>query len=76
MSIFKALITLNLTTLKSQALIYLDWLKKWLEPANLAQLRPKLEFQTGVLAGFGLARAKNALKRYSAIMPAYAEKAN
>ncbi|MDD2722549.1 MAG: electron transport complex subunit RsxG [Methylovulum sp.] len=40
--------------LKAQALHYLDWLKRWLEPANLAQLRPKLEFQTGVLAGFAL----------------------
>lgn len=54
MSLFKALSTLNLSTLKTEALVYLAWLKKWLEPANLAQLRPKLEFQTGVLAGFGL----------------------
>jgi len=40
--------------LKTQAAYYLDWLKRWLEPANLAQLRPKLEFQTGILAGFAL----------------------
>jgi len=40
--------------LKAQAIQYLDWLKRWLEPSNLAQLRPKLEFQTGVLAGFAL----------------------
>jgi len=37
---------------KDQAANYLEWLKRWLEPSNLARLRPKLEFQTGVLAGF------------------------
>ena len=41
-------------TLKSQAAKYLEWLKRWLEPANLEQLRPKLQFQTGILAGFAL----------------------
>ncbi len=40
--------------LEAQAIQYLDWLKRWLEPANLARLRPKLEFQTGILAGFAL----------------------
>jgi electron transport complex protein RnfG len=45
---------LNSETLKSQATHYLDWLKRWLEPANLEQLRPKLQFQTGILAGFAL----------------------
>ncbi len=30
------------------------WLKGWLAPEHLAQLRPKLEFQTGILAGFAL----------------------
>ena len=40
--------------IKAQAAYYLDWLKRWLEPSNLARLRPKLEFQTGVLAGFAL----------------------
>ncbi|MCX7096701.1 MAG: electron transport complex subunit RsxG [Methylococcales bacterium] len=30
------------------------FLKVWLEPSNLARLRPTLEFQTGVLAGFAL----------------------
>jgi len=41
-------------TIRSQAANYLDWLKRWLEPANLAGLRPKLAFQTGILAGFAL----------------------
>ncbi|MGZ8915738.1 MAG: electron transport complex subunit RsxG [Methylobacter sp.] len=40
--------------LKAQAAFYMEWLKRWLEPSHLAQLRPKLEFQTGVLAGFAL----------------------
>ena len=40
--------------LKTQATDYLEWLKRWLEPSNLARLRPKLEFQTGILAGFAL----------------------
>jgi electron transport complex protein RnfG len=31
-----------------------EFLKNWLEPSNLARLRPKLEFQTGILAGFAL----------------------
>ncbi len=30
------------------------WLKRWLTPDHLATLRPKLEFQTGILAGFAL----------------------
>lgn len=45
---------LNRETLKSQASHYLEWLNRWLEPANLAALRPKLQFQTGILAGFAL----------------------
>jgi len=40
--------------IKTQATYYLEWLKRCLEPANLARLRPKLEFQTGILAGFAL----------------------
>ena len=32
----------------------LAWLKRWLAPDHLATLRPKLEFQTGILAGFAL----------------------
>jgi electron transport complex protein RnfG len=32
----------------------LAWLKHWLAPDHLATLRPKLEFQTGILAGFAL----------------------
>ncbi|MDO9160743.1 MAG: electron transport complex subunit RsxG [Methylococcaceae bacterium] len=40
--------------IQDQAANYLEWLKRWLEPANLARLRPKLEFQTGILAGFAL----------------------
>ncbi len=33
---------------------YRAFLKSWLEPTHLAGLRPKLEFQTGILAGFSL----------------------
>ena len=33
---------------------YREFLKNWLEPSNLDRLRPKLEFQTGILAGFAL----------------------
>lgn len=40
--------------LKEKIAVYREFLKKWLEPSNLAELRPKLEFQTGVLAGFAL----------------------
>ena len=40
--------------LKTQTTYYQEWLKRWLEPSNLARLRPKLEFQTGILAGFAL----------------------
>ena len=40
--------------LKEQIAYYREFLKDWLEPSNLAGLRPKLEFQTGVLAGFAL----------------------
>jgi len=40
--------------LKKKIAVYREFLKNWLEPSNLAQLRPKLEFQTGVLAGFAL----------------------
>lgn len=40
--------------LKQQAIVYKEFLKNWLEPSNLARLRPKLEFQTGILAGFAL----------------------
>lgn len=39
---------------KQQAAYFYDFLKRWLEPSNLAGLRPKLEFQTGILAGFAL----------------------
>jgi electron transport complex protein RnfG len=39
---------------QKKILSYQDFLKSWLEPAHLAGLRPKLEFQTGVLAGFSL----------------------
>jgi electron transport complex protein RnfG len=31
-----------------------EFLKDWLEPSNLERLRPRLEFQTGILAGFAL----------------------
>jgi len=40
--------------LKQKIAVYREFLKNWLEPSNLAQLRPKLEFQTGILAGFAL----------------------
>ncbi|EGW20272.1 electron transport complex subunit RsxG [Methylobacter tundripaludum] len=40
--------------LKQKIAVYREFLKNWLEPSNLAKLRPKLEFQTGVLAGFAL----------------------
>jgi len=40
--------------LKEKIAVYREFLKNWLEPSNLALLRPKLEFQTGILAGFAL----------------------
>jgi Na+-translocating ferredoxin:NAD+ oxidoreductase subunit G len=40
--------------IKAQAACYQEFLKDWLEPANLQRLRPQLEFQTGILAGFAL----------------------
>ena len=40
--------------LKEKIAVYREFLKYWLEPSNLARLRPKLEFQTGILAGFAL----------------------
>lgn len=40
--------------LRTTAATYLAWLKAWLAPVHLAQLRPMLKFQTGVLAGFAL----------------------
>jgi len=45
---------ITIQRLKTQTTYYLEWLKRWLEPSNLARLRPKLEFQTGILAGFAL----------------------
>lgn len=40
--------------LRKKAFLYLQALKVWLEPSNLEKLRPRLEFQTGILAGFAL----------------------
>ncbi|MDD1636580.1 MAG: electron transport complex subunit RsxG [Methylococcaceae bacterium] len=40
--------------LKEKITLYREFLKNWLEPSNLERLRPKLEFQTGILAGFAL----------------------
>jgi electron transport complex protein RnfG len=40
--------------LKEKIAVYREFLKNWLAPSNLEGLRPKLEFQTGVLAGFAL----------------------
>lgn len=37
-----------------EAVTYKEFLKHWLEPSNLERLRPRLAFQTGVLAGFAL----------------------
>lgn len=37
-----------------ETVVYKEFLKRWLEPSNLEQLRPRLAFQTGVLAGFAL----------------------
>jgi electron transport complex protein RnfG len=44
----------NIERLKEKIAPYRKFLKNWLEPSNLEKLRPKLEFQTGVLAGFAL----------------------
>ena len=44
----------TLQRLKEKIAVYREFLKNWLEPTNLARLRPKLEFQTGILAGFAL----------------------
>ena len=44
----------TLQRLKEKIAVYREFLKNWLEPSNLARLRPKLEFQTGILAGFAL----------------------
>ncbi|MDO9104877.1 MAG: electron transport complex subunit RsxG [Methylovulum sp.] len=44
----------HLTWLVKNIAIGKAFLKRWLEPSHLEQLRPKLEFQTGVLAGFAL----------------------
>jgi len=40
--------------LQAKIAVYREFVKNWLEPSNLARLRPKLEFQTGILAGFAL----------------------
>jgi Na+-translocating ferredoxin:NAD+ oxidoreductase subunit G len=40
--------------LQEKIAVYREFLKCWLEPSNLARLRPQLEFQTGILAGFAL----------------------
>jgi Na+-translocating ferredoxin:NAD+ oxidoreductase subunit G len=40
--------------LKEQAAFYQEFIKRWLEPENLQRLRPQLQFQTGILAGFAL----------------------
>ena len=44
----------TLQRLQDKVAIYREFVKNWLEPSNLARLRPKLEFQTGILAGFAL----------------------
>jgi Na+-translocating ferredoxin:NAD+ oxidoreductase subunit G len=40
--------------LAAKLAVYQALIKNWLEPSNLAGLRPKLAFQTGILAGFAL----------------------
>ncbi|MEI6068936.1 MAG: electron transport complex subunit RsxG [Methylococcaceae bacterium] len=44
----------TLQRLQDKIAVYRAFVKNWLEPSNLARLRPKLEFQTGILAGFAL----------------------
>ncbi|WAK01302.1 electron transport complex subunit RsxG [Methylobacter sp. YRD-M1] len=44
----------HIKCLIEEAVTYKELLKRWLEPSNLERLRPRLEFQTGVLAGFAL----------------------
>ena len=44
----------TLQRLQDKMTVYRAFVKNWLEPSNLARLRPKLEFQTGILAGFAL----------------------
>jgi len=44
----------TIARLKEKIAVYREFLKNWLEPSNLARLRPTLEFQTGILAGFAL----------------------
>lgn len=48
---------MNLETIKAPFDAVLAKIKEWLEPENLEQLRPKLHYQTGVLAGFALVAA-------------------
>lgn len=40
--------------LKKQFVCFKEFLRRCLEPSNLEKLRPKLEYQTGILAGFAL----------------------
>jgi len=44
----------TLQQLKEKIAVYREFLKDWLEPSNLEQLKPRLKFQTGILAGFAL----------------------
>ena len=48
---------MNLETIKAPFDAVLAKIKVWLEPENLEKLRPKLHYQTGVLAGFALVAA-------------------
>jgi len=48
---------MNLETIKAQFYAALTKIKVWLEPENLEKLRPKLGYQTAILAGFALAAA-------------------
>lgn len=46
--------SVTIQRLQEKIAVYREFLKNWLEPSNLAGLRPKLEFQAGILAGFAL----------------------
>jgi electron transport complex protein RnfG len=48
---------MNVETIKTKFDMVLTTAKEWLEPENLARLRPELRYQTGVLAVFALLAA-------------------
>jgi electron transport complex protein RnfG len=40
--------------IKEKIVVFKEFLRRWLEPSNLEMLRPRLGFQTGILAVFAL----------------------